>query len=68
MQMHYDITSSFKILMSAKNHTVYHLIGELMENATFCCLFNEITLSTHRDIKDFVSQSHGAKFHTVNNF
>jgi hypothetical protein len=24
----------------------YQLIGELMENATFCCLFHEITLST----------------------
>jgi hypothetical protein len=36
-----------------------------MENATFCCLFHEITLSTKRDIKDFVSQSHGAKFQRV---
>jgi hypothetical protein len=24
----------------------YYLIGELMEDATFCCLFHEITLST----------------------
>jgi hypothetical protein len=45
----------------------YHLIEELMENATFCCLFHEITLSTYRDIKDFVSQSHAAKFQTVKN-
>jgi hypothetical protein len=26
--------------------SVYHLIGEQMENATFCCLILEITLST----------------------
>jgi hypothetical protein len=39
-----------------------------MENATFCCLFHEITLSTYRGIKDFVSQSHGTKFQTVKNF
>jgi hypothetical protein len=39
-----------------------HLIGKLMENATFCCLFHEITSSTWRDIKDFVSQNYGAKF------
>jgi hypothetical protein len=38
-----------------------------MENATFCCLFHEITLSTSRDIKDFVSQSYGAKFQPVIN-
>jgi hypothetical protein len=31
-----------------------------MENATFCRLFHEITFSTLRDIKDFVSQSHWA--------
>jgi hypothetical protein len=45
----------------------YHLSGELMENATFCYLFHEITLSTYRDIKDFVSQSQGAKFQTIKN-
>jgi hypothetical protein len=37
-----------------------------MENATFCRLFHEITLSTSRDIKDFVS--HGAKLQTVKYF
>jgi hypothetical protein len=37
----------------------YHLIEELMKNATFCCLFHEIISSTLRDIKDF------AKFQTV---
>jgi hypothetical protein len=41
----------------------YDLIGELMEKVTFCCLFHEITLpvSTQRDIKDFVSQSHAVE-------
>jgi hypothetical protein len=39
-----------------------------MENASFCYLFHEITLSTLWDIKDFVSQSHGAKFQTAKNF
>jgi hypothetical protein len=29
------------------------LIGEQMENATFCCLILEITLSTLWYIKDF---------------
>jgi hypothetical protein len=33
-----------------------------MENATFCCLFHEITLSTLQDIEDLVSQHYGAKF------
>jgi hypothetical protein len=45
----------------------YYLIGELLENATFCCLFHEITLSTLRDIKDFVSEINWANFQTVEN-
>jgi hypothetical protein len=32
-----------------------------MVNATFCCLFHEIILSTWRDIKDVASQCHAFK-------
>jgi hypothetical protein len=35
----------------------YYLTGELLENATFCCLFHEITLRTVRDKPDFACQT-----------
>jgi hypothetical protein len=40
-----------------------------MEDATFCCLFHEITLSTLNEILlSILWDSHGAKFQTVKNF
>jgi hypothetical protein len=45
-----------------RSQTDYHFIGEeLIENATFCCLFHEITWSTLRDIVDLVSRNNGPK-------